>query len=196
MKQFIVYSKIEDDFYIIVDAHTGQTGEFQWYLVDDPNETKKEILKRQIYASITLSSAQIQKAYEGKWLCCHCKVDGDVYNEGCLYLTDSLMDIIRENQFENIVCYNENGKICGNQYMKMEEKKCTYTEQEVEKILNRATDALSNLSVPKLVDYAERPVFNGRDTWYGWREYLLTGNIENEYAKQAIEKMEAFIKEK
>ena len=33
--------------------------------------------------------------------------------------------------------------------MKMEEKKCTYTEQEVEKILNRATDALSNLSVPK-----------------------------------------------
>ena len=31
---------------------------------------------------------------------------------------------------------------------------------------------------------------------YGWREYLLTGNIENEYAKQAIEKMEAFIKEK
>ena len=24
---------------------------------------------------------------------------------------------------------------------------------------------------------------SGRDTWYGWREYLLTGNIENEYAK-------------
>ena len=45
MKQFIVYSKIEDDFYIIVQAHTGKTGEFQWYLVDDPNETRKNFEK-------------------------------------------------------------------------------------------------------------------------------------------------------
>lgn len=67
------------------------------------------------------------------------------------------------------------------------EEKRMYTEAEVDEILDRAADALSDLSVPRLVDYAESSVFNGRDTWHGWREYLLTGNIENEYAKRAIE---------
>ena len=61
MKQFIVYSKIEDDFYIIVQAHTGKTGEFQWYLVDDPNETKKEILKMQVLRFLVHRSKKLMK---------------------------------------------------------------------------------------------------------------------------------------
>lgn len=67
-------------------------------------------------------------------------------------------------------------------------KKKYYSEKEVDEIINRACEALSNLSVPKKVEFSDRPFFNGRETYNGWREYLLTGNIDNEYTKQAIEK--------
>ena len=122
MENYITYSKTAGEFFIIAHACPGKTGEFQWYLVDDPNETKEEVLEGQIYESITLSNAKIKELYEGKWLCCHCKVDGDVYDEGCLYLTDSFLDMIRENQFDNVDFFDKNGMIRGSQYVKKEEK--------------------------------------------------------------------------
>lgn len=122
MENYIVYSKTKDEFFIIAHACPGKTGEFQWYLVDDPNETKEEVLEGQIYESITLSNTKIKKLYEGKWLCCRCKVDGDVYDEGCLYLTDSFLDMILENQFDNVAFFDKNGMIRGSQYVKKEEK--------------------------------------------------------------------------
>jgi len=122
MENHIIYSKTEDEFVIIAHACPGKTGEFQWYLVDDPNETKEEVLEGWIYESITLSNTTIKELYEGKWLCCHCKVDGDIYDEGCLYLTDSFLDMIRENQFDNVAFFDKNGMIRGSQYVKKEEK--------------------------------------------------------------------------
>lgn len=122
MENYIIYSKTAGEFVIIAHACPGKTGAFQWYLVDDPNETKETILEEQIYESITLPSTQIKELYEGKWLCCHCKVDGDVYDEGCLYLTDSFIDMIRENQFDKVDFFDKNGWIRGSQYVKKEEK--------------------------------------------------------------------------
>ena len=65
MENYITYSKTAGEFFIIAHACPGKTGEFQWYLVDDPNETKEEVLEGQIYESITLSNAKIKELYEG-----------------------------------------------------------------------------------------------------------------------------------
>lgn len=38
MERHIIYSKTEDHFLVIVHACPGASGEFQWYLADDPDD--------------------------------------------------------------------------------------------------------------------------------------------------------------
>lgn len=122
MVSYITYSKTKELFIIVVHACPEAKGEFQWYLVDDPNREKEKVLTGQIYESITITSQQIQESYKGKYLCCHCKVDGYSYDEGCLYLTSSFVDMICKNQFNSINFLDENGMIRGSHYAKWEEK--------------------------------------------------------------------------
>lgn len=44
MKNYITYSKTKNGYILVVHAFPRLTGEFQWYLVDAPNETKETIL--------------------------------------------------------------------------------------------------------------------------------------------------------
>ena len=120
MESHIIYSKTEDHFCLIIHACPGAIGEFRWYLADDPNESKRKMLKGQIYESIEFTSEQIQEGYEGKWLCCRCNVDGNTYDEGCLYLTSNFVDMIQENQFKSVGFFDKNGQISGSKYVAIE----------------------------------------------------------------------------
>lgn len=62
-----------------------------------------------------------------------------------------------------------------------------YNKKEMEKIVDRACSALSDLSTPRIIAFKEKPFFNGAETYMGWKEYLLTGNINNKHAQKANE---------
>lgn len=98
-------------FFITIHAAPNLFGEFQWYCMDDPNQDSKANIERQIYESITLSSEDIKKNYMNKWLACHCEVKGEQYDEGCVYLTDDFIEIIKSNQFDAISFTGEDGNI-------------------------------------------------------------------------------------
>ena len=102
MKKNINISSIEE-FDIFVQAIDNyMQGDFQWYIMDDPNEGAEHIIEGEVHNTIYLSSKEIGEKYKDKYLACHCKVQGEKYNEGCVYLTDSFVEIMTKNQFNKI----------------------------------------------------------------------------------------------
>lgn len=101
----------DKEFLVIIHACPMETGLFQWYTLVDPNECHKKNIKKEIYESITLSSDSIKQKYYRKWLACHCEVNGTSYEEGCVYLTDDFIDMIRENQFDTIDIFDKDGMV-------------------------------------------------------------------------------------
>lgn len=106
----------DNDFCIILHACPNAIGKFQWYWMDEPNNEIKKNIEGEVYESITISSQQIKEKYINKWLACHCDVSDETYEEGCVYLTDNVIDMIRENQFDNISFYDEKGMTKANFY--------------------------------------------------------------------------------
>lgn len=98
-------------FVIIVHACPNAIGKFQWYLVDEPNSEKKYILDGQTYESIVISSADICNNYLNKWLCCKCEIENDTYTEGCVYLANDFLELIKVNQFDVIRFFGKDGDI-------------------------------------------------------------------------------------
>lgn len=98
-------------FVIIVHACPNAIGKFQWYLVDEPNSEKKYILDGQTYESIVISSADICNNYLNKWLCCKCEIENDTYTEGCVYLANDFLELIKVNQFDVINFFGKDGDI-------------------------------------------------------------------------------------
>lgn len=110
MKKFILLS-CDGHFVIIIHACPNAVGRFQWYLVDDPNSEKESNIDGQIYESITISSDTICNEYQDKWLCCKCEVLDDKYIEGCVYLTNNFIEMIKNNQFDEINFFDKDGNI-------------------------------------------------------------------------------------
>lgn len=101
----------DGNFVIIIHACPNAVGKFQWYLVDDPNSEKESNIDDQIYESITISSNSICNEYRDKWLCCQCEVSDDKYAEGCVYLTNNFIEMIKTNQFDEIAFFDKDGNI-------------------------------------------------------------------------------------
>lgn len=99
-------------FVIIVHACPNAIGKFQWYLVDEPNSEKKYILAGQTCESIVISSVDICNNYLNKWLCCKCEIEDDTYTEGCVYLANDFLELIKVNQFDVIRFFGKDGDIC------------------------------------------------------------------------------------
>ena len=96
-------------FIVVAHACPGARGEFQWYLVDEPNDSKEYIIDGEEYESITLSNDVISGTYKNKWLCCRCNVDGEAYDVGCIFLSDNFAEIISKTQFDEITVCDEKG---------------------------------------------------------------------------------------
>ena len=98
-------------FIVVAHACPKAIGEFQWYLVDDPNSDKEYIIDGEEYESIVLSNDVINDTYKNKWLCCKCNVNGEIYSEGCIFLSDDFIEMISKNQFDEIQVCDEDGNI-------------------------------------------------------------------------------------
>lgn len=111
MQIFIVLQQ-NSKFTIIVHAAPNETGRFQWYWMDDPNEGPEINIKGAVHESVTLSSDEIRKCYQEKWLACHCHINGEEfpYNQGCVYLTSDFGEMIRRNRFDKIFLVGEDGE--------------------------------------------------------------------------------------
>lgn len=110
MQKFILLRN-NGEFFVIVHAAPNQQGKFQWYWMNDPNEDPEVNIAGEVFESITLSSQNIKAHYQKKWLACHCEVEGSRYNEGCVYLTDDFVEMIKANQFDAIDFFGEDGMI-------------------------------------------------------------------------------------
>lgn len=105
--------KTDGTFFIVAHAYPGKDGEFQWFLLDDPNTTEsRRNLENETYESIVLSNDSLDM-YKNKWLCCKCEVDGEKFTEGCIFLTDDFAEIISSNQFDEIKICDEEGNFRG-----------------------------------------------------------------------------------
>lgn len=179
MESHIIYSKSEDSYCLIVHAYPGAIGEFQWYLTDDPNGSKRKMLKRQTYESITFTSEQIQEGYEGKWLCCRCNVNGYTYDEGCLYLISNFIDMIQENQFQSISFFDENGWVRGSKYIEKEDKElgnsCRNNSLGIDKNASYCKIEQRNTTNPQYIYEVTFDFF-----WNGWN-YNLEVQMPTKY---------------
>lgn len=110
MEKYIILGT-DGTFVIIVHACPNAIGRFQWYLADEPYGEKKNILNGQVYESITISSDDICAEYLHKWLCCKCEIENDNYIEGCVYLTNDFLEMIKANQFDIINFFGTDGNI-------------------------------------------------------------------------------------
>lgn len=107
----IIIEHTKGDFFITIHAAPNMFGKFQWYWMNEPNEVSGNDIKGQVYESITLSKENIKKNYMNKWLACHCEVDGECYNEGCVYLTGDFIEMIRSNLFDEVSFIGDDGNI-------------------------------------------------------------------------------------
>lgn len=112
MKKCLMLSK--EDFFLIVHACPNKQGVFQWYVLDDPNNSKKRKLKGQVYESITIGKEWLKKKGNGKWLACHCIVDGEEYDELCCKLFNSFEMLLLKNKFDTVSVCGEDGNIRDN----------------------------------------------------------------------------------
>lgn len=110
MESYILL-KTNGEFVVIVHACPHAIGKFQWYLVDEPNSENKYILDGQTHESIVILSNEICNEYLDKWLCCKCEIGDDNYTEGCVYLSNDFLKMIRTNQFDIINFFDEDGEI-------------------------------------------------------------------------------------
>lgn len=120
MKKFIIMLE-NNKFIVIIHACPNSVGSFQWYILDDPNSEIKTSIDGKIYECISITNEYIRDNYNGKWLACHCNIDGESFNEGCIYLTDNFIEIIKENQFDVIEFTDQNGNISSRKYVKEEQ---------------------------------------------------------------------------
>lgn len=103
----------DDQFYIIIHALDNirdEYGEFKWYLMVDPNTDKREYLNGQIYESVTLGTAFL-KEHKGKWIGCQCIFTDISYDEGCFYLSDNFVDMLKKEQMDSICIADEDGNM-------------------------------------------------------------------------------------
>lgn len=121
MKKFI-FIITNDDFIIILHACPNAIGKFQWYWMDDPNDEVINKIEGQVYESITIASEQIKEKYKNKWLGCFCDVPDGKYHEGCVFLTDNVIEMIGENQFDNISFADQKGMTKDNHFYCFSEK--------------------------------------------------------------------------
>ena len=104
------------DFFLICHAACQKVGNFQWFLMNDPNDDKKTYLKHYIYESITISSQWITENAEGKWLGCRCHLDEDDYTEMLCFLSGNILKMLRNNKFQTIGICDIHGMI-DNEYI-------------------------------------------------------------------------------
>lgn len=115
MKNFIILN-CDNSFNIILHACPDARGVFQWYLYNDLDQGESRKIEGQTYESITLSSdAIVEKKLSGKWIGCHYEVNGIKSATELIYLSDSFVDMIRDNPFENVYI--------GNKMIKLEKEK-------------------------------------------------------------------------
>jgi len=126
MQKHILYSNRNKDFIIILHACPSNThacpdnilacpnnadGSFQWYITDCPNRENAREIEGQSYESFTLSTETIAECYKDKWLYCKRTLPDCDDNEGYVYLSEDLIEMISKNQFDTIEFFDETGNI-------------------------------------------------------------------------------------
>lgn len=74
------------NFILICHAACNEIGNFQWFLMDNPNDEKEEYLRNEVYESITLNS---------KWIGCHCNLPNNKYTEMLCQLSGNILNFVR-----------------------------------------------------------------------------------------------------
>lgn len=111
-KTFLTISnnkKSDIEFSLICHAACDETGKFQWFLKDDPNDNIEMKIEDVVCESITLDSEWIKENAEDKWLACHCAVEDEEYEytEMLCHLSSDAITIIRDNPLDVIELYDE-----------------------------------------------------------------------------------------
>ena len=110
-KKFITIAR-EDrnaDFYLTCHAACNKSGNFQWFLKDEPNSQHEVYLENQVYESFSTCSKWIKENAENKWLGCHCLLRDDEYTEMICYLSSDFLTILNNNTFDMIGTFNSQG---------------------------------------------------------------------------------------
>lgn len=110
MEKYIIV-ETDGTFVVIAHACPHSTGKFQWYLIDELNSEKEQILYGQVYESIVISNSDINNKYQNKWLCCKCEIGNEHYVDGCVYLSNDFIEMINTNQFDAINFFGNDGNI-------------------------------------------------------------------------------------
>lgn len=108
MKKFMSLCA-DGEFFIVLHAAPDQDGKFQWFFSDDFDALYRININGQVYESIVLSSEDIREHYMDKFI--GCDIDDEQNAIENVYLTDSFVDMIRDNQFDIIDFFDDDGYI-------------------------------------------------------------------------------------